>query len=241
MDDREARASDLPAETTAPARTFSSTNAASGNLILSTWGPCSAADRPLVPRPVRRPIWPVSPNSMASMMPLLPDPLGARDRKSLLAEIDVDFSDAADLFDMGYSSLITSGRPRLEVRRPRRAHRPSASCRASRGRGAARFSAASNSIANDLLLKGRHRQFLPRFWRGRGIPSRDTQKTPILLRKKIWLALLNLWTPSTHRENYIGAEQVLGIRGLGGFVPNCRGTRAVTDGIADRTPNFRAS
>ncbi len=57
-------------------KTRSSTKAASGNFVLSTCGPCSATDRPLVPRPVSRPICPVRPNSIASITPLLPEPFG---------------------------------------------------------------------------------------------------------------------------------------------------------------------
>ena len=57
-------------------KTFNSTNAASGNFVLSTCGPCSETVRPFVPLPVRRLICPVSPNSIASITPLLPEPLG---------------------------------------------------------------------------------------------------------------------------------------------------------------------
>ena len=59
-------------------KTFSSTNEAAGNFVLPTCDPCSATDRPLVPLPIRRPMCPgpVSPNSMASITPLLPAPFG---------------------------------------------------------------------------------------------------------------------------------------------------------------------
>jgi chromate transporter len=49
---------------------------ASGNFALSTCGPCSETERPLVPRPISRPICPVRPNSIASITPLLPEPFG---------------------------------------------------------------------------------------------------------------------------------------------------------------------
>jgi hypothetical protein len=44
--------------------------------LVSTWGPCSGTDRPLVPLPVSRLISLVSRNSIASMTPILPDPFG---------------------------------------------------------------------------------------------------------------------------------------------------------------------
>ena len=56
--------------------TSSVTKAASGNFALSTCGPCSPTDRSLVPGPVKRPIWPVKANSIASITPLLPEPFG---------------------------------------------------------------------------------------------------------------------------------------------------------------------
>ncbi len=80
---------------------MSSTNAASGNFVLSTWGPCSATERPLVPLPVSRPICPVRPNSIASMTPLFPDPFGPEIANVSLSEINVELSNASHFLDMG--------------------------------------------------------------------------------------------------------------------------------------------
>ena len=82
-------------------KTFNSTNAASGNFVLSTCGPCSDTVRPFVPLPVRRLICPVSPNSIASITPLLPEPLGPEMANVPLLKIDVELPDAPDFLDMG--------------------------------------------------------------------------------------------------------------------------------------------
>jgi hypothetical protein len=80
------------------------TNAASGNFVLSTCGPCSERESPLVPLPVSRPICPVSPNSMASMTPLFPDPFAPEIAKFFFwksrSSLRIELANAPDFLDV---------------------------------------------------------------------------------------------------------------------------------------------